>query len=409
MGNMIDYIRWRGDLTFQQDPFNEVDALVLCQLIYTDFSGVVSGNPDECVSLRDARDRFFEMHTDEEIRNSAVFGAEAPYLMNDLVKSRRFGDMRLSAYVNHVSDNIEAQMAAVTCILSDGSIFAAFRGTDDTLVGWKEDLNLAFLDETGGQRLSAIYLERKVRRIAENLGIISTGRVQDIRQRLGDRIYKGVSDRVIRLGGHSKGGNFAIYAAGHVDIEMWKHVSGIYAMDSPGFKKEVTERSAYKRVVSRVESVSPAGSIVGVLLDHSYQDRQHLILSSGKGVGEHDAMTWQIEGNHFQETKSRRIGSRLFGETIDRFVKPLPDEDRRFWVDGIYNIISGSGARTLTDFRSKPGRRISGMMHAVRSMPRQGKKKLKSMTRELLRTRMNLVNKTRKRYRAFRRREKAGK
>lgn len=42
MANIMDYMDWRGDLSFEADEFNEVDNLILAQLAYVDFEGIVT-------------------------------------------------------------------------------------------------------------------------------------------------------------------------------------------------------------------------------------------------------------------------------------------------------------------------------------------------------------------------------
>ena len=184
MANIFDYLEWRGDIPFSTDPFNEVDNLVLAELAYTDFDGVVAPQ-GEPVPVRAVRDRYFRLHTRAEVRGRRTFTGPAPLLLDPLADSVRYRDMRIAWYRNHVSVKESVQMAAVTLWPGDGTVYAAFRGTDNTLVGWKEDFTFSYLTETPGQRMAVEYLNERFRD----------------------------GSLPIRVGGHSKGGNFAVYAS----------------------------------------------------------------------------------------------------------------------------------------------------------------------------------------------------
>ena len=186
MPNIFDYLSWRSDVPFSASPFNEVDDLILAELVYTDFAGVV---PDDgtAVSLREARDRFFALHTREEIeaRTAHSYTARSPFLMDSMLRGARFAEAQLCAYEAVTDKDAAAQFAAVTVLLPDGTSCAAFRGTDGTVVGWKEDLILSYRSDTPGQLRAVDYLTR--------IGLLT--------------------DRPLRACGHSKGGNLAVYAA----------------------------------------------------------------------------------------------------------------------------------------------------------------------------------------------------
>lgn len=172
MADMLDYLDWRGDIPFSADPFNEVDSLILSEVAYVDFAGIVPGPDDSfgseamplnavpVVSVPDAVRRYWELHTEAEIQSSNTLYKMAPYVLDKLCSGARFGEMYLGGYVNKVSSEKNEQMAAITYFLSDGTAFTAFRGTDDTLVGWKEDFTFSFMKETAGQKSAAEYLDR---------------------------------------------------------------------------------------------------------------------------------------------------------------------------------------------------------------------------------------------------------
>ena len=172
MADMLDYLDWRGDIPFSTDPFNEVDSLILSETAYVDFEGIVPGleeksdtevlriNAVPVVSVADAARRFWDLHSEAEIESSNTLYKRAPYVLDKLCSGARFGEMYLGGYVNQVSSEKNEQMSAITYFLSDGSTFTAFRGTDDTLIGWKEDFTFSFMKETAGQKSAVEYLNK---------------------------------------------------------------------------------------------------------------------------------------------------------------------------------------------------------------------------------------------------------
>ena len=212
MANIFDYLEWRCDVPLAVDPFNEVDNLVLAELVYTDFGGIVPVDGRQ-ISLRDAADAFFRRHTHEEILAIKSYTARAPLLMEKMLEGERFRDVKLCWYLDETDTERETQLAAVTFLLPDRSAYVAFRGTDGTLVGWREDCNLSFQHETDGQRRSARYLN----------------------------LVGGQLDAPMRVGGHSKGGNMAVYAAARCEPALQDRLLAVYTNDGPGFHEEMLQ------------------------------------------------------------------------------------------------------------------------------------------------------------------------
>ena len=187
MANIMDYLDWRGDLPLTVSPFNEVDGLILAELSFINFEGIVP--PPELgrgVPLRDAAGTYFARHNGQEIDMGVLVPGRIPDLMCRMAHSVRFGGMLLNGYCELMDDAREQQFAALTVELGDGSIYLSYRGTDDTIVGWKEDLNMGYLEVIPSQTRALEYLGRMTRQYP---------------------------DAKLRIGGHSKGGNLAVYSA----------------------------------------------------------------------------------------------------------------------------------------------------------------------------------------------------
>ena len=197
MADIFDYLKRRGVISFKDDPFSEVDNLVLAMLAYADFEGIMDDS-FKTISLGDADKKYFEKHSRAEAKKSISHFVRAPLLMDGMMKGERFRDTVLTKYVDIIDSDKDMQMSAVTFLLNDGSAYVAFRGTDNTVAGWKEDFNMSYLPETEGQLSAVRYLNE-----------------------VGAEI-----NRPLRVGGHSKGGNFAVYAAALAGINLaaWKNL-----------------------------------------------------------------------------------------------------------------------------------------------------------------------------------------
>ena len=216
MGNIMDYLKWRGDLTFSQDAFNEVDNLLLSFVAYVNLEGLSVGAGEERVTLEELSRRFFVLHSEEELAADKSFTRLAPYIVKMMAQSNRYRTSIISNYVNMVNPQLELQFSAVQLDLMDGSKNFCFRGTDDNIVAWKEDFNLG-LGEVPAQKLASEYLNRF-----------------------------GVGTSPIRVSGHSKGGNLAVYAAAACKIEVQERITDVYSNDGPGFVHEFVTSDSYK-------------------------------------------------------------------------------------------------------------------------------------------------------------------
>ena len=356
MANISDYLDWRGDLPFSADPFGEVDSLILSELVYTDFGGIVPG-PEvwEEVPLEDAARTFFAAHTEEEIMAQVSSTKVAPFLMEKMTPSRRFAGTRLAGYVNCVETGSEAQFAAITFLLPDDSIYVAFRGTDNTIVGWKEDFNMSFLSHTPGQAMAADYLTKN---------FAETG-------------------KTLRVGGHSKGGNFAVYASAFCSKEVQEKIVEIYSNDGPGFQEVILESEEYRHIFPLVKSIVPEQSIVSLLFEN---DLHHRVVKSDKsGASQHDPMSWQVMGKHFVEAEALSEESRLFDRAFHTWLNELDVKTRRVFSDAVFELLASGGASTLDELKDS---RIS-WGQAMKSMKRLAPEKqevVKEVVRKLVST-----------------------
>ena len=336
--NIFGYLKWRGDVPLGKAPFNEADNLILSELAYTDFGGIVpeDGTP---VSLAEACDRFFQTHTREEILASKSYTARAPLLMEEMRRGARFADTRLAFYQSCRDREAEMQFGAVTFLLPDGSAFAAFRGTDGTLLGWKEDFRLSYLSGTEGQKRSALYLDR----IAEG--------------------FRGP----IKAGGHSKGGNLAMYAAAFCSPETQKKLVIVYNNDGPGFRPEVLQEPGYQRVLPRILSIVPETSVIGMMMETGSE--RHVVRSTASGIVQHDGFSWETEPDGLEDA-SLSDASVVIRQMLEGWLDMTDDEARKSLTDTVFTLLESTGEETFSGINESRWKSFNTMASFIRKLPK---------------------------------------
>lgn len=323
MANILDYLDWRGDLPFTAAPFNEIDNLIFTQLCFLDLDNLVPSDPAGMpVRLEHAVDRYFERHPIESTSMGMIVPKDILTLADRARHTARFRDVCLTGFVNLVDEKIEMQFSATTYLPGDGTAFVAFRGTDDTLVGWKEDFNMAFTPIVPAQAQASRYLESVLRALPHSL----------------------------RLGGHSKGGNLAVYAAIHTDAADRTRILEVYNNDGPGFHRQMLSSEAYSSMQSRIRSIVPESSIVGMLLDH--EEPYRIVKSSAKGLFQHDGFSWELVGDHFTTLRQLSDESRTVDRTIKMWLAGMDNTAREEFVDSMYDLLCATNARTLTELNT---------------------------------------------------------
>ena len=331
MANIMDYLDWRGDLPLTVSPFNEVDGLILAELSFINFEGIVP--PPELgrgVPLRDAAGTYFARHNGQEIDMGVLVPGRIPDLMCRMAHSVRFGGMLLNGYCELMDDAREQQFAALTVELGDGSIYLSYRGTDDTIVGWKEDLNMGYLEVIPSQTRALEYLGRMTRQYP---------------------------DAKLRIGGHSKGGNLSVYAAVKAPEAVQNQLMQVYNNDGPGFAKPLVGTPEHTRVADRILTVVPQSSVVGQLLEH--EQNVEIVRSDAEGMLQHDGFSWQVVGDHFIHLDGFSREGKVIDETLESWEGSLSPKQREAFADALYTVLTASGAKTLSDLNGAKPKSVS--------------------------------------------------
>ncbi len=310
MANLLDYLDWRGDLTFVQAPFNEVDSLLLCCLSYIHFDGIVPAPGRGEIPLPAVVSRFLAQEAGRRV-------ARAPddtLLLQKAALSRRFRAARLAAYVSDFDSARQKQFCAVTFLLPDDTACLVFRGTDDTLVGWKEDFNMSFLSVVPAQQDALAYFTA---------------------------LAHAYPARLLRTAGHSKGGNLAIFAAARCGLQQGR-ILGVYNNDGPGFQPEMLQSTGYHAIQTRIRTFVPQSSLIGMLLEHTEQ--YQVVHSNQKGILQHDPYSWEICGSAFVPEPAITLSQQQCNRAIRDWIASVPPAQREAFVDEMFRLLSAAAS-----------------------------------------------------------------
>lgn len=318
MANAYDYLAWRGDISLQASPLCEVDLFLFSQLSTPDFTNIVpSGN--ESISLEDAVKQYFSLH-DESVDNLGILQSETVLpTVHQMPQCERYKKIRLSAFQNHVIAERDEQFCAMTILLPDGGICVSFRGTDDTIIGWKENFNMAVMDTIPAQQDAQAYLANVA------------------------AYYEGP----IWVCGHSKGGNLAVYSAATVSSSVQARIAGVYSIDGPGFQAGFLASEGYNAINNRVYTLLSQHSMVGVLLLPA--GKQIVVRSTTKGPYAHDSFTWEVVGRCFVRCEERSELSYFFENTVNQTLAELEQEEKSAFIEELFQSLLSTGAQTISD------------------------------------------------------------
>ncbi|MCL2185689.1 MAG: DUF2974 domain-containing protein [Treponema sp.] len=326
MANIFDYLAWRGDLDFNISPFNPVDNIIFSQLSYLTLDDIVPCIDDNNgISIDLAIRQYNEkLHSPEGIQLTSFF-KDDPKLINALALSRRFGKCFLFGYVNHIDTNREIQFAALSIhinaakdsIIKENNNYIIYRGTDSSIIGWKENFNMSFKNEIPAQIEAVEYLERMASKINGPLHIC----------------------------GHSKGGNLAIYAAANCSKKVQNRIVEIFSNDAPGFNKNIISSSGFKAIKDRIRSFVPQESVIGMILEHGYENK--IIKSSQNGLMQHDLYSWEVAYNDLVYADKMAISSKYISNTLREWMDNLDNSGKEQFIDAMYHVLNSADVKSV--------------------------------------------------------------
>ncbi|MCI2240818.1 Mbeg1-like protein [Adlercreutzia faecimuris] len=343
MPYLLDYLDTQF-ATFEREPFNPLDAAALTQFAMVRGKGVIPAL-HERADFADVRTvvrnalgprrrpaHFCDLLRAEDFPTMFT-GLDPDRLKQNLfalAASPRFRAMTASAYLSLFDVERETQFAAVTLTYKRDFAFIGFRGTDTSRTGWKEDFNMTFSAPVPAQEQALRYLETMAPHLPR-------------------RIY---------LGGHSKGGNLAEYAALKASPAVQERLERVFILDGPGFKDGLFTAEDYAPVLGKLHKVVPESSLVGILLDS--QAPLRVAPSSAKGIAQHSVFTWEVDdGDHdFRYLDDLPDATKDTAATLRVWLSRYDDAERQQVVEALFRAIDASGAEDALDF-------LAGGPHAL--------------------------------------------
>lgn len=351
MENIISYLKELGNKSFEEMPFNEVDALVLSQFVYLKFDGLVP-------KLTDNKESVFLYDMQAKMNEAVVFSDERyekdnRLLFDAMVNSRRFFDMRCNYYANIIDEEVETQFCAMTCYLQGTIPVMVFRGTDENFVGWKEDFNMAFKKPVPGQQLSVLYMNQAGLRISDEFFVC----------------------------GHSKGGNLAVYSSMNAVDDIQLRIRRIYSFDGPGFRPEILVSDDYEKIAPRIEKFIPKSSLVGMILENH---EEYLVVdSSSVGLLQHNPYTWKVENAAFIRKDAVDKSQQLMNKTFNEWILKLDDNQLEVFINTLFFVLEGCDMKNLVEVSLDLKKSVNGMLRASKEISDETKETIHEIMKVL--------------------------
>lgn len=322
MANIVDYLAWRGDISLEVSPWNELDGLLMAVLSYLNFHGV---QDHRGWTLEEAK------RIDLLIEDGGASFEGRKKVFEAMADSDRFSGCRMHHFIARTDEELSMQFSAECLDLPDGTMCVAFRGTDNTLVGWREDFNMAYQTQVPAQAAAAYYLSKAVKE----------------------------TDGPIRLIGHSKGGNLAVYAAAGVSEKIQDRIESIWSYDGPGMNMEMARSEGFGRIRPKIRSYIPQTSIIGLLME--YYEPYTVVRSTAKGLEQHDPLTWQVYGRRFEELPGVDRTACVVRDTLHEMLTNSTPEQRAAFVDALFRMADNTNATKMSDILNEKFRSFRKM------------------------------------------------
>ncbi|MDR2842962.1 MAG: DUF2974 domain-containing protein [Spirochaetaceae bacterium] len=361
MSNVFDYLEWRGDLSFDSVPFNPVDNIIFSIISYFPWDDIVPGiNEKETISFHHAVRKLMQMESkNPQIQRLYIFKSEQEKILPVLTQAERYKNVFLSSYVNTIDMEKQMQFSALT-LKSDGCLpYLAFRGTDTTVIGWREDFNMIFDGAVPAQIRSVEYLEKVAHKLKGKFNV----------------------------GGHSKGGNLAVYSAAFCVPKIKKRIAVIYNNDAPGFSKKTTLKPQYIEIQNKIQTFIPQDSVIGLLFEH--EKKYTVVKSCETGLMQHNPFSWQVSKNNMVKQDSITLTSKFFNNTLMEWLDGMDHDMRHVFIDTIFEIINNTKMYSVTEFKDNWFKNAGLMIKSMNNLDKETKKKLLKIFAALFKTAKN--------------------
>lgn len=332
---IMDYVHWRGDISFQIQPYNSIDYLILSNLAYVHFDGITF---QPSLTLNEAYEQY--------INSQYVFEDESHSLFEKVSHAPRYQNIRILSYMNDVNPELIKQFAVVTFLLENQTLFVAFRGTDESLIGWHEDF-LMLCETIIPSQTSAVNYLNEIGQFKYQSTLKQSLQNQylgSLTQRLRKHFQYKKQGLPILLGGHSKGGNLAMYAACFCDENLSQRILKVYNFDGPGFQEDMLASKNYQNMLPRIISYIPHYSFFGIVLGH--EENYHVIQSHNEGMLQHNSFSWHVTKDDFVNDELS-YESVQFAIKVILFLEKMTIEEKRLFVETMFGLFDSLNLHTF--------------------------------------------------------------
>ncbi len=345
MSNINDYLLWRGDLSFEKSPFNQIDDMVLARFSYMPFNKIKMEETETIESiylkLKSFKNEDFGYNGDKD-------------LITRLGQSIRFKNLKVTNFEINVDKKAEEQFSAITVHIDENKMYISFNGTDSSIIGWKEDFNLSFMENIPSQIAGLEYAKNVMNKYLKK----------------------------VKIGGHSKGGNIAMYSAIGLPHDLKDRVISVSNYDGPGFTQKMVESENYKNILNKITTYIPQSSIIGRLLEH--RENCIVIESTEKGIYQHDIFSWQVLGTNVVTIRNVTNDSDFFDKTISTWLQKTAPEQRKIFIDTVFELFDATNVLTFKEFSTSKIKNINTILKSYSSINEDEKKILSKMIFEFL-------------------------
>ena len=356
MSTIFDYLDHVTYDSIYDRPFKELDVLALTELTYLPFDRIVPQGDTTNIEVRlsDAAE-LVDRTTDFIVTDQHL------QIVDSLATSKRFKNIKLLNYVDEYDPDVQKQFAAMTYRLTMDVYLVVFRGTDDTLIGWKEDFHMTYMDHIPAQRRAASYLQHVMKEFPKGRFMVA---------------------------GHSKGGNLAAYACSYLPDQLSEQVDAIYCYDAPGLNKSIIKTEGYQRIAHLIHRFVPQGSIVGMMLE--VPEPATIVKSRAfGGFAQHDAFTWMVEKDGFVTLDQTSPDSQQMDQTLKQWVQEVPDSQLKIFFDTFFGLFLDAGITSINDLMNlKNFSKIKDIFQNAQDLDPTEREMLERLAKQLIDTRV---------------------
>lgn len=354
--NIIDFIKINGHKTFKELEFNEIDGLILAQLSYVNYNNM-------CTSFIDVVDsRYLNAYETSILlsENNFMNMKDNQRLIREVLSSKRYHGLKFGHYVNEHSLEQEKQFSALTFIFEE-FVCISYMGTDETILGWKEDFNMSYLDSIPSQLEGVKYLEN----------------------------IASLYNLPIYICGHSKGGNIGVYSSCNCLDDVKKRIIRVYSYDAPGFNKRFIESDLYLTMLGKINMYVPESSFIGLIM---YSDTNYKIVASKKWfVFQHNPYNWLVDDTSFVYKEKLSKKSWAFSESNRQWIEKFSVEERKLFFDTLFNLLEYNENRSILELKTNFKDEASRIIKNSKDISKEHKKMMIDITKNLFRMYIKLL------------------